>query len=244
MTHPSCDKLCVCLSQNKKAKQTAETTIPSSQLEILGLEKTKITLGDKNFLTQLFPSSTISASDKQPLDHLKSQKNATETVLKSQFDDSNHRRMISEAESDAILFIENAKLTLHKYPLRCAKCFKAATCQTNCCEYHVFCDLCKEQAITCEDENRELLTKMHIGSYRGKVIQFVTKHWHEKYKADPSIEDPMIPHKETGTTLKEIHKSMCDEGLMFYRRSLPVVSSSKAKTEKHPIVKTEREEIE
>ena len=76
------------------------------------------------------------------------------------------------------------------------------------------------------------------------MIQFVTKHWHEKYKADPRIEDPMIPHKETGTTLKEIHKSMCDEGLMFYRRSLPVVSSSKAKTEKHSIVKTEREEIE
>lgn len=41
---------------------------------------------------------------------------------------------------------------------RCAKCFRMATCQTDCCEFHVYCDICRQDpailGITCPKETK------------------------------------------------------------------------------------------
>ena len=59
-----------------------------------------------------------------------------------------------------------AKLKLEKHNTpRCAKCFKRANCQVNCCEFHLYCDSCRyedQRVLTVSCDDRDLVSKKNV----------------------------------------------------------------------------------
>jgi hypothetical protein len=124
----------------------------------------KMTLADKTFLKRVFPNSIIVISEAPAL-NVSDKETATESIGVSPMFDDCARALYNHKVEEL-----NFELKQHK-SLRCAKCFKKATFQTNCCEFHVYCDDCSKDpaiiAVTCLPT--DILTKREIGTAAHKV---------------------------------------------------------------------------
>ena len=198
----------------------------------------RMTVADKTFLKRVFPNSKIVISEAPAL-NVNDKETATESIgVSPMFDDC--ARAIYKHKVEEL----NFELKQHK-SLRCAKCFKKATFQTNCCEFHVYCDDCSKDpttiAVTClpkdipakrEIGRSECFEKNHWTHFfieREEQLKVIVKHWHKKNKEN------FIMDELTQTHLKEIFASCYNEGLRFYRHDLE--TEDVVQTE--PIIKTE-----
>ncbi len=121
--------------------------------------KDTMTIADKIFLKQIFPCAKLVISEAAAI-NVNDKETSTECISDSPiFDDC--ARALYNLKLEELDF----KLKQHKFPLRCAKCFKQASWETNCCEFHVYCDDCSTDpatiAVTCLP--KDILAKREIG---------------------------------------------------------------------------------
>jgi len=181
-------------------------------------------VADKMFLSRIFPFSKFTITEASDI-NTNDRETSTECINDYQMFHNCTRALYNHKQKEL-----NFELKQHK-GLRCAKCFKQASYQTNCCEFHVYCDDCSKDpatiSVTCLP--KDILSKREIGRNREEQLKVIVKHWHKKNKAN------FIMDELTQTHLQEIFVSCYDEGLQFYRHDLEV--KDVAKTE--PIIKTE-----
>ncbi|CBY08937.1 unnamed protein product [Oikopleura dioica] len=219
MYHHSCAGVCVCLKQKKNAQLPTTSNLPRIVAKVLGMKDT-MTIADKIFLKQIFPCAKLAISKAAAI-NVNDKETSTDCISDSPiFDDC--ARALYNLKLEELDF----KLKQHKFPLRCAKCFKQASCETNCCEFHVYCDDCCTDpatiAVTCLP--KDILAKREIGRNREEQLKMIVKHWHKKNK------ESFIVDELTQTHLKEIFVSCFNEGLQFYRHNLEAKNVVKTET--------------
>jgi len=210
MYHRQCKWACVCSKQSSKKPAIAKG-VPQKLMEILGLAK-ELTMADKNFLTGVF----LYSSTKFEVEEAPARKVAHDKCCS--VDEKNE----IPGELIKAMYDDRKKLDLKRLELqnspRCAKCFRMATCQTDCCEFHVYCDLCREDpailGITCPKEKK--VKKSDVIKNRKQLLMLLTKAWVTE-KGDRVLD------KETNTDVREIYidaeKTMIEK---FNRKDLVV----------------------
>ena len=200
-------------------------------------------MADKNFLTGVF----LYSSTKFEVEEAPARKVAHDKCCG--VDEKNE----IPGELIKAMYDDRKKLDLKRLELqnspRCAKCFRMATCQTDCCEFHVYCDLCREDpailGITCPKEKKvkksdviksKIISEIEINftfvsEDRKQLLMLLTKAWVTE-KGDRVLD------KETNTDVREIYidaeKTMIEK---FNRKDLvvrkvPVIKKIKMRNKK------------
>jgi hypothetical protein len=210
MYHRQCEWACVCSKESSKKPAIAKG-VPQKLMEVLGLVN-ELTMADKSFLTGVF----LYSSTKFEVEEAPARKVAHDKCCGVE--------EINKISGELIkaMYEDRKKLDLqrleHQNSPRCAKCFRMATCQTDCCEFHVYCDICREDpailGITCPKEKKT--KKIDVIKNRRQLLQLFTRAWVEEKSS-------RILDEETKTDVREIYLDT-EENIIekFHRNDLTV----------------------
>jgi len=225
MYHRQCEWACVCSKESSKKPAIAKG-VPQKLMEVLGLVN-ELTMADKSFLTGVF----LYSSTKFEVEEAPARKVAHDKCCGVE--------EINKISGELIkaMYEDRKKLDLqrleHQNSPRCAKCFRMATCQTDCCEFHVYCDICREDpailGITCPKEKKT--KKIDVIKNRRQLLQLFTRAWVEEKSS-------RILDEETKTDVREIYLDT-EENIIekFHRNDLvvrkpPVIKKIRMRREK------------
>ena len=156
---------------------------------ISGLEKS-LTMADADFLKKLFifsqnkpkikplPSSAKNATaDSGIAKEIACQAGNSEEISRIGLPRNAPKEELIQATFNSKMAELRLKMEKHNSP-RCAKCFKRASCQVNCCDFHVYCDSCRYEdpsVLTVSCEKRDCVTKEDVAKCKLSNLKTPTK---------------------------------------------------------------------